>query len=317
MRKKPTDTTYGASYGTSYIWLAWAGWMMKVPPKWRPLKIEDKPASGKVILGDSSQAVAQIKWSNSVGRNFDADQWLRQRIKAVACDATTVENEPALEDFEQAAWLSEASTSKTSQRSLWYGYAPKARLLLEIVINGEIDEKTQKIFRFRVLPSLRICDKKLATKWAIFDVSFESPAGFTLKAKRLNVGDMALELTNSKVGRLLVRQVYPASLALQRRKLEKWVRSYPHKEHRRYKSLNEAEKWKVESFERNIDGLICRGQKRLPFPLGFCAPRFTISAISHDAGLDRLLIAEYDGKKPEADNIISDIISRMNWARFE
>ena len=302
---------------TEYIWLAWAGWMMKIPPKWRPLKIEDKPGSGKMILGDSSQAVAQIKWSNSAGRNFDADRWLRQRIKAVACDATTVENEPALEDFEKAAWLSEAGTSKTGQRSLWYGYAPKAMLLLEIVINGEIDEKTQQIFRFRVLPSLRICDSKLVTKWAFFDVSFESPAGFTLKTKRLNVGDMALELTNRKVGRLLVRQVYPASLALKRRKLEKWVRSYPRKEHRRYKPLNEAEKWEVESFERNIDGLICRGQKRLPFPLGFCAPRFTISAISHDAGLDRLLIAEYDGKKPEADNVVSDIISRMNWARFE
>jgi len=300
-----------------YIWLAWAGWMMKVPPKWRPLKIEDKPGSGKMILGDSSQAVAQIKWSRSAGRNFDAGRWLKQRIKAVASNSTKVDNDPAPTDFEQAAWISRAGSSKTSPKLVWYGYSPKARLLMEVILNSEIDEKIQKIFRFRVLPSLRVCDHSLATKWAFFDVSFESPAGFILKTKRLNVGDMTLELTNKKVGRLLVRQVYPASLALQRRKLEKWVRSFPNKEHRQFKPLNETEKWKVESFERNIDGLICRGQKKLPFPLGFCAPRFTISAISHDAQLDRLLIVEYDGKKPEADSAVSDLMSRMNWARFE
>jgi len=310
--KKHSDT-----YGTSYIWLAWAGWMMKVPRKWRPLRIEDKSTSGRMILGDSSQAVAQIKWSRQAGRNFDSGRWLRRRIKMVACDASTVENNPAPVDFKQSAWITRAGSSKTGRRSLWYGYSPKAQLLLEIVLNGEIDEKTQKIFRFKVMPSLRVCDHSLATKWAFFDVSFESPAGFTLKTKRLNVGDMTLELTNRKVGRLLVRQVYPASLALQRRKLEKWVRSFPHKEHRHFKPLNENEPWKVESFERDINGLICRGKKSLPFPLGFCTPRFTIAAISHDTQLDRLLIVEYDGKKPEADNAVSNVISRMNWARFE
>ncbi len=310
--KKHSDT-----YGTSYIWLAWAGWMMKVPPKWRPLKIEDQLKASKMILGDSSQAVAQIKWSRPAGRNFDSARWLRRRIKAVASKTTTVENEPAPVDFEQAAWLGQAGSSKTGPRSLWYGYAPKARLLLEVVINGEIDEKTKKIFRTRALPSLCVCERSLATKWAIFDVSFESPAGFTIKTKRLNVGDMALELTNRKVGRLLVRQVYPASLALQRRKLENWMRSFPQKEHRQFKPYNGTEQWKVESFERDIAGLICRGQKKLPFPLGFCAPRFTIAAISHDTQLDRLLIVEYDGKKPEADSTVSDTIARMNWARFE
>jgi hypothetical protein len=312
MKKKHSDT-----YGTSYIWLAWAGWMMKIPPKWRPLKIEDKPDSGKMILGDSSRAVAQIKWSRPPSRNFDSGRWLKQRIKAVASKSAKIDSDPAPAEFEQAAWVSRTDSSKKKPMSLWYGYSPKARLLMEVVLNNEIDEKTQRIFRTKVLPSLRVCDHSLSTKWAFFDVSFESPAGFTLKTKRLNVGDMALELTSKKDGRLLVRQVYPASLALQRRKMDKWVRSYPHKEHRHYKQLNDTENWKVESFERNIDGLICRGQKRLPFPLGFCAPRFTISAISHDAQLDRLLIVEYDGKKPEADNAVSNIISRMNWARFE
>jgi hypothetical protein len=270
-----------------------------------------------MILGDSSQAVAQIKWSKQTGRNFDSERWLKQHIKAVASKSTKVDNEPAPADFEQVAWISGVGSPKTGPRSLWYGYSSKAKLLLEIVVNSKIDEKTQRIFRTRVLPSLRVCDHSLPTKWAFFDVSFESPAGFTIKEKRLNVGDMALELTSRKLGRLLVRQVYPASLALQRRKLEKWMRSFPKKEHRHFKPSNESEQWKVESFERDMNGLICRGQKRLPFPLGFCTPRFTISAISHDTQLDRLLIVEYDGKKPEADSAVSKVISRMNWARFE
>ena len=302
---------------TEYIWFAWGGWMMKIPPTWRPLKIEDKSGTGRIILGDSSEAVAQIKWSRQSGRNFDPGRWLKQRIKAVASKSAVIDNDPAPAEFEQAAWIDQTAPSKKRPMSVWYGYSSKAKLLMEAILNNEIDEKTQRIFRMKVLPSLRVCDDTLSTKWSFFDVSFESPAGFTLKTKRLNVGDMALEFTSKKDGRLLVRQVYPASLALQRRKMDKWVRSFPHKEHRHYKQFNDAENWKVESFERNINGLICRGQKRLPFPLGFCAPRFTISAISHDTQLDRLLIVEYDGKRPEADGAVSDIISRMNWARFE
>ena len=75
-----------------------------------------------------------------------------------------------------------------------------------------------------------------AQRWAYFDVSFEAPAGYRYVRSALNVGDMRIWLANRgwRPGQIMLRQVYPAQLALQRFRLELWMEQMVYDQRREY-----------------------------------------------------------------------------------
>ena len=175
----------------------------------------------------------------------------------------------------------------------WYGYAAQAPMLLAVRVNGVLPEAIRNTILGSVLPTLRVTPTGEATEWAMYDIGFRIPAGFELTQRHLFSGDVALEFTRGRAETLLVRQVYPGDLALGRRRPEAWLERYPFKEHRRLRRRSlQVRPWRHATREA-LSGIERRAWKRLPAPLGGCAPRRTCALAVHDADLNRLLVAEH------------------------
>jgi hypothetical protein len=100
--------------------------------------------------------------------------------------------------------------------------------------------------------------------------------------------------TNPAGRRIAVRQVYPAEIALARRGLEAWVRSWPFRERRRYRADGGAEVWQSTAAGEGACGVLVRGRKRFAAPLGGCASRHSCAAGLAPASLGRVCVAEVD-----------------------
>ncbi len=343
------------SLSTDSVWLAWGGWRMRIPADWRALKIEGGRQRGALMLGDGDRPVAQVKWSRTgggPGRPFDPRQWLARRLGSDRAKAIQPGKGPAPAGFEVLAWLSRSKVLPAGRGrpappagaswSLWYGLARSAGLLVEVVIYSQDRPTLLATMSRQVLPSLRATGPQQPTDWAVFQAGFRTPTGFDVQARQLTPGHMCLlfeapagadrlaaSMSRAPAGRrrallarfrgrqrLLLRQVYPAGLALGRKDLPAWLRGGPFPERRRFYPAGQPETWSAESFGRTLAGLIRRGQKRLPWPLGWASRLFSVAAAVRDADLDRLLLAEHDSPLGASEQVVAEAIAAMNWATW-
>jgi hypothetical protein len=299
-----------------WIHIAWAGWQMRAPSDWRPLDIRGDSKQGVMILGDAQHPCLQVHWWRRTKKQLDATRWVRKRFRLSGSAVESARGGPTPQDFQCLAWIEGSGTGKRKARSAWCGYDARAGLLLELVTGGNVSAKTAKRISRRVIPSLKASPADHPTRWAVFNSSFEIPAEFLLRERRLALGDIALGFSARRGRRLVVRQVYPSELALKRREMPKWLDASPFKEKRRFRAAGSAEAWSTESGGRTLKGYRRGGWKRLPFPLGWCAARWCASTVVQDRELDRLLLAEYDAPSETGDGPLSQAIAGMNWAHF-
>jgi hypothetical protein len=291
--------------------LAWVGWELVMPDEWRPLRIEGSWDSGSLVVGGTADPVAQIKWLRPRRRSFDAERWIRRRLRSRRLEPGRPPG-AAPRGFAEGAWVPDEN-SRQLLRS-WYGYSREAGLLIEVVANAETDRSSRRELARLVVPSLRTSAKDAPTRWSVFGSSFETPAGYVLARRRVGLGDVTIDLAGPNRSRLVLRQVYPGELALKRRKLARWLEVRPFKEKRRYRSKDEPAECVIETDGRELRGLRITGWKRLPFPLGFIAPRRSTAAAVVDAELDRVLVAEYDAPDEADPAVVDRALARMNWA---
>lgn len=301
----------------NWIHLGWAGWRMRVPPEWRPLDIRGDWKQGMMMLGDSQQPFLRVKWWRHKERGFQPTRWARKRLRLSPSRVTSKEGAPSSTDFLCLAWAEGSATGKRRARSIWCGHAAHAGLLLELVTGGNVSENVWKRITRRVIPSLKASAKQSSTRWAIFDSSFEIPAGFRMQARSLALGDIALGFSARGGRRLVVRQVYPSELALGRRKMAKWLDASPFQDRRKFRASGPVEAWMTEVGGRALRGYCRRGWKRFPFPLGWCAARWSAAAVVQDRDLDRLLLAEYEAPSEAGDGPLEQAIVGMNWAHSQ
>ncbi len=277
------------------------------------------------MIGDASQAVIQMRWWRPRSARFDAADWVRRRAKRIAGAHSVRSDGPAPTGFESTAWIPAGSTRKTTARSIWYGYAPAARVVIEAVVNTTVPAPLKRAAEKGFLRSLRAAAIDEPTRWAVFGSSFETPAGYRLRRQSLKLGDQAIELLADGGRRLVVRQVYPSDLALTRRPLDKWLSSTSFKERRFFVPTGDAWEWEVEIGGRDLQGLMVTGEKRLPWPLGPITAKVTAAAVLHDEETGRLLLAEYDEptRRPDAiagmreaerEQALTEAFTGMNWA---
>lgn len=290
--------------------LAWAGWSLRVPEEWRPLKIAGGARQGAMVVGDSAEATVQIKWWRPPGSSLRAERWVKARLRRLG--ASTPLDWAASDSFTHALWVCEPGESSGPGRSLFCGYAPRAELLLELTINTAASESARRVSELEVLPSLTTVPRDEPTPWAVFDSSFLTPPGHDLARHRLNIGDHAVAVASPNGTRIIVRQVYPADLALARRDPEDWLTFGPFKEHRRFRRTRDIGAWSVEARGKAFEGLRREGAKRFASPLGWLAPRHSTAAVVRDPILDRLLIAEVDSPTEPDAGLLRTLIADMN-----
>lgn len=249
----------------------------------------------------------QVKWLRVSPEAFDAERWLRRRLGRVA--NLSAGEAPCPQGFSKTAWVSRRGEADAT---LWYGYAPTAGIVIEVVV-GKRKQATEQ----RALASLRVFAHGAATRWAVFGSSFESPPGFALLDQRLQLGDVALLFRSGDGSRLTLRQVYPAQLALARRDLADWLEFPVFQERRRFRLADPVRDWKIHISGTEMAGALRAGGKRLPFPLGRFAPKKSIGAVVHDRALDRLLIAEHDAPGEPCEAVLAAALRSMNWALRE
>jgi hypothetical protein len=298
--------------GNATQYLAWCGWGVRIPPDWRPLHIEGTWDKGAMMVGPGDEAVFQIKWQRPNPRRFDEQVWIRDRLARYAAFSHPGAA-PGADGFSVKALFRDVPTRNAGNRSLWYGYSPAANLAVEVAVNRASAAANQRTALDETIPAASATSLQEATKWALYEVGFLSPAGYRITRWRLFSGDIALRLRGPAGKRLTVRQVYPAEIALTRRRMEEWLAAMPFDEHRRLRPSGPVESASVETRSGVLQGLKRMGRKRLAFPLGWVRSLHSVAVAVRDPGLDRLLIAESDTPEPVGDTPVSEAIRKMNW----
>ena len=295
--------------------LAWANWQLTMPGAWHPLKLTGTPQKGQMIVGNHEGPLFIINWERPATASYDGQKWIAGRFKKLGVQPA--EAPPAQAHFTACGWARNVQTREDSESTQWLGYAQPAGLLIGFSVNGMIPEATRNQVVRNVLPTLTTSASEEETTWAMHNVSFRSPAGFELSQRKLFSGDIALEFSKGKHEELLLRQVYPAELALQRRHMEKWLECYPFKQHRRLRRRTlKTDPWQCPQ-RPDLAGLQRSVWKRLPSPLGAWAPRQSLALAAHDRGLDRLLIVEHMARQAPDPATAAAAIEGMNrgdWA---
>lgn len=297
----------------AFALLAWAGWQVRIPHAWQPLKLEGTPSKGQVIVGDDTCAIFILKWERQK-RDLAAEgrAWVAQRLRKLGLHGD--EHPPASAHFTACGWAHEVQTEEEKKTTFWFGYARNARLLLGVTVNGVLPAAQRRIVVEYVLPTLRTTAEHAPCTWAMYDVSFESPPGYTLAERHLFSGDVALRFDGPRRASLLLRQVYPGDLALRRRIPERWMAMPPFREHRKIRRRSiELEAWR-HGTRGELAGTRRRAWKRLGMPLGWCAPRRAEALAVHDTALNRLLLVEQLDPRATDPALCATAVARMNAA---
>lgn len=291
--------------------LAWAGWQLEMPSDWQPLKLMGTADKGWMMLGDQSCAMFSVHWERTRRHDIqDGRQWVEQRLGKLGLKPDSAP--PAASHFTACGWAVGVQEEEGKLTTYWYGYSEPAQLLLGVKVNGVLPAEFLDAILLIVLPSLRTSGIGQPSVWAMHHVIFVAPAGFVLTQKHLFSGDVALEFKGPANQMLLLRQVYPGELALQRRSFERWLEVYPFKEHRRlHQPSLEVEPWSAGS-GRELAGIRRSGRKQLGIPLGMVNPRWTEALAVMDSSLNRLLIAELMTRDRSDATICRTAILQMN-----
>ncbi len=296
---------------------------MEVPGRWRPLKIDGTWTRGTMMIGRGADVVMQIKWwrpkPNWLRRTLpilplgqhDPDRWLRRRLKAVRGTIDTKRSCPTPAGFEPVARaVTRGRRRRKAPCSLWYGWDPTAGVQIEAVVGAQ--DSGGKGSPWRALQSLKVARNGAPTTWALLNSSFHVPGGFVADAHKFLLGDLSIHFTSPSRETLMLRQIYPATLALERRTPIHWIEYSQFPSRRRFRGDGEEQNWLVESQGRRLEGLQRAGWKRYALPLGMLRARCTVGAVVEDTESDRLLVAEHDGPLPHDDSLVRQAILAMN-----
>ena len=289
--------------------ISWAGWSLPVRDTWRPMKIEGSQDKGTMVIGDAEKPLLLVQWRHPGAiETFDADAWLRDRFRRIKARPSPDAPKPA--GIERAEWVRELETREGQHKTIWYGYANNAGLLIELTATSLTEQAIREEVFGTLLPRLEVSGAGDPCRWELYNVSFQSPPRYVLLRRHLYSGDIALLLRHPSAATLMVRQVYPAALALSRRPLGEWLDRSPFMERRRFAKGAGTEDAPPQS--GGAPRVTRRGWKRLPSPLGWLRPRFSTALAAVDATLDRLLIAEHQSTAEPEEEIAAWAVGSMN-----
>lgn len=281
-RSKPNDAIGHSSFGILHS-LSWHLFSLPIAADVNPVKIEGDFDRGEIILADLTSPKLALKWSPGPRKTRAADALVKTAIARVFGQATADASEELFPDDRQA-WLAARVSYETEPpgRDVWVGYSARTHRILAIA--RPTDRRSRRIATEVVAP-LSELDANSPTRWSVFDLACTVPAGFRLKSHRLNAGDLSLSFANRNAT-LAVRQLGPARLALDRLKLDEWLRRHAlvwRKTHRAGKPENEGESRAVVTLKR-----------RRRFAFAWWISKNRVCVATHDAARDRIVIIDAD-----------------------
>jgi hypothetical protein len=301
---EPSQPEVGSSVDDK-VSIAWCGWEILVPPDWRPLRIEGELAKGSMMLGDADKPILRVQWHRVDAGSLNASGWITGRLKKLK--AAVSPDAPVPKGIDASAWALDVHVREGDSKDVWYGSSSAAGIILEVMtVNLDHNARDDGLLN-EIVSSLSVTGRDEPCRWSMYGISFVSPAGFELVRKHLFSGDIALTFKRGRKEALLLRQVYPAGIAISRRPLDKWIDRTPFTE-RRKPVKDHTNEWE----RGRLCGRHRRGWRRLPSPLGWCNPRYSTAVAAVDEKLDRLLIVEHLTRNDRSANDVDWCLEKMN-----
>lgn len=318
----PNQTTQPEADGLAPF--GWAGYLLSIPNEWRPLKMTGDARAGSFILGDDDAAKLRVTWSPVTRRRFNAEKTLRRAIarpiKGVPIASDAKSQGTKLAGFDASYCVQ----GKDGSADRCVAYSANASRVVDVIYHHG-DGRELKQYRTGVLPTLRDQPVDQPHKWAYFDCSFVAPAGMFYGVSKLNLGDMRVRVF-SRGGELfgpslMVRQIYPATLALARLPIESWVRACVRDDRHHVRPVGGGLVGK--GVADTTPWTCARGEGMEAFatlnwrarPIFIRAPRRWRYVIFQDKAVDRLVVIQAAHKNPALrDAMIDEAIKGLHWA---
>lgn len=285
---------------TEADYFLWQGIKTLIRPDWRVLRIEGDVLKGAITVGDRYDPIVQVRWVRCE-ENFYPEKWLENRISKTAAGQTS-QDAPKVNGFTNIEWIRDLQLKSEAAKTVWWGYSESAKIQLEVLMTDICAAECTEWVIKNTIPSFEAFSIDEPWEWRIYSCDFTTPSGFKLSQKRLSVGDVTIELTGEAGARIMLRQIYPASLALSRRSLDKWSQDNPFLQRRRYKTEDASE---------TEDCIDRQGTFNIPFPLGWIRPKKFHKVIYHNEELDRLFYAETNWRGGELEITPQQLLEKM------
>lgn len=236
--------------------VAWNGIRLAVPPDWEPARIE----AHRLLLESASGPAMEVKWGPVRGRFSHQAHLRRLRRLGTAAGAAArrcplpAAWEPALSRCD-ATGFSWAGSGMAATGAIFV--CPRRRTAGLIQFFHPPDAPDDPGRSSAVLEQLHFSDTSEGTRWALFDICAELPAGFRLIRHRFEPGRFTLAFAAARCRVELVRWA-PAAVLLDGRRLEGFARSAAGWEALRFAAVAEAEPTVVEGQSAAPAGLIER-----------------------------------------------------------
>jgi hypothetical protein len=321
----------------------WAGFVFPAPEGFKLLQVTGTHARGNIRLVDSQEIRIEVAWATVTRPRFDAQKFITKQLRRSLTAGAKREERSRGEALADVAVdpkipaLQPALLAIDAEKKLdrIVGFCPATSRVFEIVYRHGTPAQDALVRG----TSLRgFIDQPIdgPMKWAFFGMSFIAPPGFVFAQAKLNLGDMQVQLlikgSDLTGPGLLIRQIYPAKLALARQPLEGWMALWtralaptwrfegcgtsgkkPPVIYHRPVAVN-AERRDVPS-SAGFDAIEARGGLRWLFrPFLWRAPKTTRLLMWLDPEPDRIIALQCSHRGEAVDGVLDQAARGVNWA---
>ena len=260
---------------------------MSIRRRWRPVRVEGDDAKGSLTFadGDGRPRLA-VRWVTPGTTPFRRPKpagaicstLMHAEVGRLAADEATRFDPPG--DWAATLFYEEPTPPG---RDVFVGVSNVSGRVVQVVRPAR---RRDPVLKNVILPALADAAPGESRRWAIFDLDVEVPPGYGLLTHRLAAGDLQLTLAKRDGRRtlpLVVRQVRPASLALSRLPVERWLKSFADESLRFHKRDGSPT-------QMDDIGLVQTMCRRRRYHWLSSVPPTLLAAAVHDESADRLLL---------------------------
>lgn len=311
-------TASGCGISRSPVPLGWAGWWTPTPAAWSFFELDGGYAKGVLMLGDAERPRLELSWAWSTRRNLNAEAYARRFLlrgypwkerKQAAGEMRSIE----LPHFGTGMVVEERN------RTLGVAYAPRTNRFLHWVYHHGSSQEDRRFHR-DVLPLWRDQTLDAPSQWAFYGHGFLVPEGFRLQRATLNMGDMELLLVDplpwKARHRLCIRLIYPATLALSRQPMAKWLRELFRKRAPAYRAVGGSKRQPLAFQHALAPGFLLKARLQflLRFPLRPFAFRLApcvVAGIHHLEKTNKLLYLQVAASPERIESAAEHILNSL------
>jgi hypothetical protein len=301
--------------------LAWAGLLLSLPEDYRPARIEGGHNKGLMLLADDERARLVLAWATVTRKQFDAAEFCKEKLLSLF-DAKAGVSQASLvrvgnnRGFTTMFW----AHSKEEQKIRAVGYCPQTGRVVDCLYHTGT-ARQDLAFTQGLLEGIADQPVDQDYQWAVLGSSFHVPGGLRYLESTLNLGDQTIRFIGARresLGPVLVvRQVYPAALAMGRQPMEEWLEDWATARGASYSPHTRRVGVRFPVVKEPIslsgqEGFAIDGKLRVPLRIThWWMPKQTRFYGFVHKGVDRMLFIQASGPADELDGWAATVVGSL------